>query len=262
MALRFSTRLRNYILSRGSLKQALTGGAIKIFTGSQPAAADDAETGTLLVTLTKSSGSRTLETRATGTVTLSGSGGQVDSLTVGGFALIGAVVAYDTSLTQTATNLAAAINKFQHNPGYEASAFGAVVTITAPLGSGDTFNGEAVSCSVSGGTLAATPVNIGSGVSGVDWANGLSFNDAASGALAKDSSETWSGTAVASGTAGWFRFVGVITDGGASDSGYAYVRMDGNIATSGANLNMTSTSITATAVQTLSTWNLTFPASA
>jgi hypothetical protein len=39
-----------------------------------------------------------------------------------------------------------------------------------------------------------------------------------------------------------------------------YIRVDGNIATSGANLNMSSTSIVTSAVQTLASFSLTFPA--
>lgn len=54
--MKLSTGLRNHLLASGSLKAALDGGEIRIYSGSAPATADDAATGTLLVTL-KDSGS-------------------------------------------------------------------------------------------------------------------------------------------------------------------------------------------------------------
>lgn len=52
---KFSTGLRNGMLNAAGLKPALDGGLLKIFAapaGSIPTTADDAETGTLLMTLT------------------------------------------------------------------------------------------------------------------------------------------------------------------------------------------------------------------
>lgn len=265
MAVRLSTYLRNYMLGIGSLKRVLQGGEIRIFTGSQPSSADNAETGTLLVTLTSSSGARTAETRGTGTITLSGSGGQVDSVTVDSadtLNLIGAAIPYDTSLTITAALVAAAINKYGRAVDIEATSSGAVITLYAPRGSGTEWNGVDITTSVSGGTLGAVDVNFGSGVTGVAFVNGLLFDAPASGSMEKDSTQTWSGVAVASGVAGWFRFVGAPTDAGTADSSFVLPRIDGNVATSGANLNLTSTNITATATQTVSSWTWTMPASA
>jgi hypothetical protein len=262
MAVRLSTYARNFLLNFGSLKQLLSGGEVRIFTGSQPASADDAETGTELVTLTSSSGSRTAETRATGTITLTGSSGTCTGVTFDGIEILGATVTYATSLTVTAALIAEQINKFNRNLGIEATSSGAVVTVYAPRGSGDTWNGVVLNSTMSGGDLAGADVNIGSAASGVDFANGLLFNAASSGSIAKDSSQTWSGVASDSGVAGWFRFCGSVTDPGTADSSYVYARIDGNIATSGANLNLTSTNITATATQTVSSWTWTMPASA
>ena len=263
MALRFSTALRNYVLDRGSFKQAMQNGAVKIFTGSQPSDGDQAESGTVLVTITDTSGTRTNEVQGQGSVTLSGSGGQVDSLTVDGYAMIGAAVPYNTSLAQTASDLATAINKYGKPLwGVVAASDGvSKVTLTAPRGSGTAYNGAVVSTTVSGGTLAKVDVNIGTATAGVAAVNGLKFGSASAGSMSKDSAQTWSGVAAASGIAGWFRYLGAPTDGGTLDSTAVFVRMDGNVATSGANLNMTSTSITATAVQTISAWTLTYPAS-
>jgi hypothetical protein len=57
MALRLSTDLKNYLVNQGIVKQLAgtmgTGGTavLKIYTGSQPASADDATSGTLLCTI-------------------------------------------------------------------------------------------------------------------------------------------------------------------------------------------------------------------
>ncbi len=56
MTLKLSTGLRNKLLDTGSLKAILengNGGQIRIFSGSVPATADAAETGTLLCVITK-----------------------------------------------------------------------------------------------------------------------------------------------------------------------------------------------------------------
>ena len=62
MALRLSTALRNAILTGGTtggFKGAMSYGIIYIYSGSQPASADDAETGTLLAKITLASGAFT-----------------------------------------------------------------------------------------------------------------------------------------------------------------------------------------------------------
>lgn len=51
MAARLSTGLVKYVMDTGSFRAAFDAGFIDIWTGSQPAAADDAATGTKLVTL-------------------------------------------------------------------------------------------------------------------------------------------------------------------------------------------------------------------
>jgi hypothetical protein len=55
MTMRLSTGLRNAVLNGGSgngIKASFAGGFINIYSGSQPAAADNAATGTLLGTVT------------------------------------------------------------------------------------------------------------------------------------------------------------------------------------------------------------------
>lgn len=259
MALRFSKGLRNFINEGGSIKQALANGKVLIYTGAQPTTADDAVSGTLLVTITKAGAAHTAEVSATGSVTLTGgASGSVDTVTVNSIDILGGSVAYNTSLSQTATDVATKINNNPKNLLFVASAVGAVVTIKAKPGLGTLGNGWAVSATLT--TITASYVNLGSGVAGVNPANGLTFGDSAAGVLARNSAETWSGTAVADGTAGWFRFVGSVSDPGTADASEVYIRLDGNIATSGANLNMSNTAIVTGAVQTISGFSLTYPA--
>lgn len=257
MTLRLSTALRNYANQKGSVKRALQNGKIMIYSGTQPASADAAPTGTLLCTITDTGGAHTAEVQASTTITLTGAAGSIDTLTVDGVAIIDAAVPFNTSLTQTASDLADAINNSASIPDYEASFSGAVVTLKAPRGMGASANALAVAAGTT--TLVATIANSGTLAGGVTPANGLKFGTSTAGVLAKLASQAWAGVAVATGTAGWFRFVGSVADSGTLDSSETEVRLDGAIATSGSQLNMSSTSITSGATQTISSFPITLP---
>ena len=56
MTIKTSTGLRNKMLDTGSLKSRLALGFIKIYSGAEPATADDAVSGTLLCTISVSGG--------------------------------------------------------------------------------------------------------------------------------------------------------------------------------------------------------------
>ena len=89
------------------------------------------------------------------------------------------------------------------------------------------------------------------------FANGLEFGDAAAGIIAKAAAETWQGAGIAAGTAGYFRLCANPTDaGGASTS---LPRIDGSVGTSGADLNMSSTTITVGATYTIDSFQFTLP---
>lgn len=256
MALRLSTKLRDYVNADGSIKSALQNGEIKIYSGAQPATADAAPTGTLLCTITAASAARTAEVLATGTMTLSGSAGSVDTVTVNSIGILDAAVAFNTNLTQTAADLAAAINASSSAPDYTATSSGAVVTIAAMRRTGASVNTFAVA-----GTLTTMTATYAALSGGVTAANGLKFGTSAAGVLSKLAAQAWSGIAAASGTAGWFRHTGSVADSGVIDSAATEMRMDGAISTSGAQLNMSSTAITSGATQTISSFPLTLPTS-
>lgn len=258
MALRISTGLRNFLLSGGSLKQAMTGGRIEIYSGTQPASADAAATGTLLVTITDASGTWAAETPATGSIALTGgASGSIDNITIDSVSILDTVVPFNGSLAQTAIDLAAAINRSATNMDWEASAATTTVTLTAKPGLGTRYNGKTLTTTTT--TITKTDTNPSGGAAA---SNGLRFEDASSGALAKRSSQSWTGVAGNAGTAGWFRAYGPRTDAGALDSSAVTLRIDGAISTSGAELNMSPTSISSGATQTITSFSPTIPASA
>jgi len=87
--------------------------------------------------------------------------------------------------------------------------------------------------------------------------NGINLDVATAGAVAKSTSETWSGVAVATGTAGWFRFYANTVVTGASTTG---IRFDGNISTSGAEINMSNLSLVIGGTTTIDAFIVTMPA--
>ena len=100
------------------------------------------------------------------------------------------------------------------------------------------------------GTLLVTISNASSGT-GINMAAA-----AVAGVLDKLSSETWSGVNAASGTAGYYRHVAVGDDGTLSTT---QARIQGTIATAGADMNLSSTSLTAGATQTVDFYSVALP---
>lgn len=255
MTIRFSTGIRRFAAYKGSYKRALNGGKIKIYSGTQPASADDAPSGTLLAVISNNSGAVTSDVRASGTITLTGgAAGSIDDVTVNSISILDAPVAFNTDLATTAADLAEAINESAKNALFVASASGAIVTLKALPGLGAIPNTWAVAAA-----LTTITASYGAMAGGVNGANGLSLTEAG-GVLSKKSTEAWTGVALATGTAGWFRFEGPIADSGAADAAGEFSRIDGSIGTSGANMNLSSVSFVSGAVQTISSASITLPA--
>ncbi len=255
MTLKYSTGARKYMLDDGSFRDAFNNGRIEIYTGTQPATADAAVTGTLLCTLTSGSGALTNEVVATGTLTLStGAAGSVDTLTVNGVEIMGSSTPFNTSLTQTAADIAAKCEAFRSAVEYEVTSSGAVVTITARRGTGAYPNGFVVAATFT--TITGSTVNMAGGVAAV---NGLQFGAASGGVISKSTAQVWSGVNGATGVAGWYRHYGSVADAGGLDSAGTTIREDGAISTSAAELNMANTTLTATATTTVTAWQRTLP---
>ena len=258
MAFNISTGLDNQSFNavRGPVSgtYSLQGGYIGIYSGTQPASADAAATGTLLVKITNSSGAFTAgayQTTDDDNVCASQSVTSGVNMTLNGTGAGTLGVGYHVSISSAATEDLST----------------AVFRIT---GTGN--NDEAIVEYIEGGNNAAVytantfktvseiyprkPAAFSSNVKvGYAITNGLYLALAASGAIAKHSGQTWSGVGIADGTAGWFRFYGAATDaGGVSTS---LPRLDGRIATSGAELNLSNTSIVTGAAQSITAFSIT-----
>lgn len=253
MTVRLSTGVRNAIAQGIGFASLFNRGVIQIYSGSQPNTADSAIAGTLLGTVTIGSGAYTPETRATGTVTITGVSGSTTAVTVGTLDIIpDSDVPFNTSAAQTAADLADAINR---NGIYTATASAAVVTLVPRAGTGAAHNGYVVS---STGALTATYANISGGVNPV---NGLFLSAPVNGTVSKPSTSVWSFNGIAAGTAGWFRFIGSATDAGANIVSAPFLpRLDGSIATSGGDMNLSSVNITFGGPNTIDSLTLTLPA--
>ncbi len=165
MTVRFSTGVRNALAGGRGFGALFNLGSLLVFSGTQPLTADSAVVGTHLGTATAASGALTQETPASGSITITGSGTSVLTLTVGTFNIIpGIVVPWNGTTTQTAADLCDAINRVGM---FSATVSGAVVTFKPPPGAGDAYNAAVVAHT---GTVTATYVNMSGGVTPV---NGL-----------------------------------------------------------------------------------------
>jgi len=256
MTVRLSTGMRNGMAARMGFAAMLNQGYIKVFSGSQPASADAAETGTLLGTFTASSGDLTKETRATGTIQVTAAAsGSINSVSVGGLNIIpdGAVAAVAGDTAATALALCTAINR---NGMFEASLSGSTVTIKGRPGSG------AITPAITN-SLATVTTTLGSPMaSGVAPVNGLILGVEASGVISKPSTQIWSFTGVAAGTAGWARFYSSDTaDTGALLSAAPwYPRLDGSCGVGSGDFQMSTLSIVIGLPVTLDSFSWTQPA--
>jgi hypothetical protein len=270
MALRFSTATRDEVGSGLSWNEALENGTLEIYSGTQPADADTAPSGTQLVTFTLSGGTYTAPVQCISIVTIGGASGTVDTITVGGassstgFDLLGgSPVTWTSTIPATAILVAAQINATVNPFGIFADVSTNDVLLYAPKMVGADFNtlnlfaGATTATAVINGGSSSTMGGTGTSQAGVAATNGLNFQAAASGALVKETT-AWQGDAIATGTAGWFRFVaGGHTSAGAATS---EIRFDGSIATSGGDLTLSSLGLTLGATQTINTFTITVPA--
>ena len=258
MTLRFSTGVRNGLAGGMGFQGMFNRGYMNIYSGSQPTSADAAATGTLLGTITVASGALTKETRATGSITLTGgASGSVNTVTVGGLNIIpDGAVAFNTSLNQTASDLCDAINR---NGIMEASVSSATVTLKGRPGTGVTT--AAVSSTLT--TITASYVNMGSGVAGVAPVNGLILLPPASGVISKNTN-VWSMAGIAAGTAGWFRLYSSDTaDTGALLSAAPwYPRIDGSCGVGSGDAQLSSLTVAVGSPHTVDTFTFTIPANA
>lgn len=108
---------------------------------------------------------------------------------------------------------------------------------------------------VTGTLLGTVTLNSGEFTPGSPT-NGLTFGVPANGSVAK--SGVWSFNGVAAGTAGWFRLKGNAADAGGAST--VLPRLDGSVATSGADLNLSNIAIAIGAPNTIDSFSLAIPA--
>ncbi len=109
----------------------------------------------------------------------------------------------------------------------------------------------------SGTKLVRITLSSGDFVAGTA-ANGINLGIATDGVIGKDSDETWSGVGIVAGNAGWFRLYDNTATTGASNSA---IRLDGAIATTGAQMSMSNTTITKKGTTTIGSVAITDPMS-
>ncbi len=287
MALKFSQGVVNSLAVGQGWGDILRNSTCVVYSGSQPASPDVAATaGTELVRFTSSGSAITAETRAAFKITLTGATGNVSALTVGGVSIL------DLTLLPTFSTVAAlvtstisAINATWSYPDYYAVPAGTTVGsitygtvdtasfyVIAPKNAGVSLNSLTIACTVASGTApvinggSSTTVGGTGATAGVAASNGLLMTyPAVAGLISKTG--TWSGTASATGTAGWFRILctpnydtGLTNISTTSDDAKLILRIDGTVGTSGTDMIVSSTTITSAVSQTVSTFALTVPA--
>lgn len=255
MTTRLSTGMRNGLAGTLGFQGMFNKSYAEVYSGLQPASADAAKTGTLLGVVTLDGAALTKETRAVGSVTITGaSGGSINSITVGGLNIIpdGAIaVSGDTNAT-LAAKLADAINR---NGIMEARVSGAVVSIYGRLGTGVTT--AAVTGSLT--TATASYANMASGAAPV---NGLVWAPPDTGVISKPSTAIWKFTGLAVGTAGWMRLYSSDTadTGGLLTGAPWYPRMDVACGVGSGEAQLSSLSVSVGSPHTVDSWTFTVPA--
>lgn len=270
MAANRSTAFCEAIASRMPYAVAMANGRLKYYTGSRPASADLAPTGSLLGTFTLGGGTFTAEVRATAVVVLSAfsATASIDSCVVGGSIPLCGAVSSAVSLADLTNKFALAINNYTSIPKFTAVSNGVdTVTISAPVGLGAGANGLTL---VITDTNVTTAINAGNAdtfgttgaTAGVTSVNGCNFQSPdADGVLTKETT-AWQMTAIASGTVGYARWEFDPSDNQSDDStNNTYRRMDLTVGTSGADLNVGTTTIVAGQVYTVDSGTFTAPKS-
>jgi len=246
MALRFSTGARDMILGQQPEITALTAGAINSLTFATGSPS----------TITRSGGSFITDGWVAG-----------DKMRCDGATTPG----NDTGLTDTLVAIVAA----------------ELLTLAdAVVDTGEIFAAATVICAGKGGSLkdifrngclylysGSQPSSADNAVTGTQLlkvtqasgafahgaeANGIEFGDYAGGYIEKCADEVWSGVGLAAGTAGYFLLVANPTDNLALST--VLPRISGSVGTSGADLNLATTSIAVDQTVTIDTFKITLPA--
>ena len=255
MAWKWSTGLRDYLMGKGSFRQAFEDCKMMIYTSPIPTTADAVPLGTYLGTFTKSSGTTTLR-RGWGEIVKV----LVTSFALGetfGFTCTGSLDGAVTTATFTntpdvgaAADVAVRLVRLFTDVGYRACATGqdGYIYVMAP-------NNQSTTIVLAGGMTGT--VTITDAQYATDTNDLLRFGAPASAVIAKDTGQTWSGAMSASGTAAYGRIVDV-NDLGTDNT--TDKRLQGTIGVGTGDIQITNANVTALATETVTTCTFTFPA--
>lgn len=258
MTEKFSTGLRNQMLNGRGFREIFADSVIKVYSGSAPTEADDVG-GTVLCILTKSGG--TTSSKEHGVVA-------VNTITVPGAHVTGTyaitVTVDGTTYTATFDAAAAHANNDEIAQGlcWELNKIPQVMAIcpttggaTGVIGIACRIPGITLTVADGGGTVTfGAPAVILAGSRAA--ADTLQMKLPVSGVISKITADTWSGTVLLDGTAGYFRLV--TTEDLGTDN-ITDVRVQGAVSTAGAEMNLSALSLVTGATLTLSTFSVTFP---
>ena len=225
MPLRLSSGAVDALQENGCLKEIFHDGIIDIYSGAQPASADDAKTGTHLARITLAGGAFTAGVKSTrrmdkATITY-GSDGDAYALVINGTSY-----SYTSEVGDDANAVALALAALvDASPVVDVSALVNVIIVRAIYGGVDYT--IANTGTTTGGNNVVASIIANARINGLQWA------DSVLGVLSKEAG-VWEGVNLASGTAGYFRFKANAVDD--DSESISLVRMDGNISTSNAPL--------------------------
>ncbi len=247
MALKLSTGCAQLLAQHKTLREIFHDGALLIYSGTQPASADDSiGTSTLLVTLAAEGTTFEAGTKSTPLiekVTVTSTSGSVYTITIGTKPYSYAKTGVDT-VDDIAKALAAAIgdNDIDFRAAWDGSS-GIILTERFPA-----YSGTGVV--TVGDYLSKTTLQSASRAGGIHW------GDASNGVLSKEVT-SWKGTVTTAGVAGWFRIVGNAADNGGNST--TLPRIDGSISTVSGDMILANTSLAVNDVLTITAATITMP---
>lgn len=267
MAVKLSTGLVQFLTGEGSLRKAFEDGILNIYTGTAPTTADAIPTGTLLCKLTKSSGAVVTTSRTDRSVprsqkhTMSGTHAASSSVSV--------VVTLNDASTATYTYTIHSTSASLHTTTATAREFAQMIddipqlhAISVPGATTAIGRLIVVQSRIAGLTFGITQktslgptISAGTLITTASRLNTLQLGIPVAGVISK-SGDTWSGVNLATGVSGYFRLVAPGDDATLSTT---QVRLQGTCATSGAELNMSNTTLTISATTTIDTFAVTLP---
>ncbi len=255
MSVKLSTGLRNFLLGEGSFRKAFEDSIVNVYSGTAPSDPDAAPTGTLLCKYTKSSGAVAASARSSPsfyTITIAHAAdtpdvGDTVKLLVDTVAFEYAATASENTVEKLAIKVAQLLNDLAQVVAVPSHANGLLYVQGR-------YDGVDITIAENTSTGGLT-VTVGARVDAVAI-NSLKFLAPSAGAITKNA-DTWSGVCLATGTAGYFRLVTSL-DGGILST--TDVRLQGNVSTSGSDLDISNVNLTIGATETIDTFTFTMPA--